>query len=97
MVEPPVWLPRASGTMPAATAAAEPLEEPPGVCAGSYGFRVLLGAAPANSVVTVLPMMTAPAPRSMVTTGASREGVRPARSEERRVGKECRSRWSPYH
>src|SRR5256884_9006820 len=25
-----------------------------------------------------------------------REGVR-TRSEERRVGKECRSRWSPYH
>jgi len=25
----------------------------------------------------------------------SREGV--SRSEERRVGKECRSRWSPYH
>ena len=24
-----------------------------------------------------------------------REGLR--RSEERRVGKECRSRWSPYH
>ena len=27
-------------------------------------------------------------------------GVRPGfegRSEERRVGKECRSRWSPYH
>src|SRR3989442_4504581 len=23
--------------------------------------------------------------------------VRGARSEERRVGKECRSRWSPYH
>src|SRR2546430_15160934 len=23
--------------------------------------------------------------------------VLPARSEERRVGKECRSRWSPYH
>ena len=22
---------------------------------------------------------------------------RPDRSEERRVGKECRSRWSPYH
>ena len=21
----------------------------------------------------------------------------PQRSEERRVGKECRSRWSPYH
>jgi len=23
--------------------------------------------------------------------------IREARSEERRVGKECRSRWSPYH
>ena len=25
------------------------------------------------------------------------EAFNPARSEERRVGKECRSRWSPYH
>ena len=24
-------------------------------------------------------------------------GEEPLRSEERRVGKECRSRWSPYH
>src|SRR5260370_20430239 len=24
-------------------------------------------------------------------------GASPNRSEERRVGKECRSRWSPYH
>ena len=24
-------------------------------------------------------------------------GLLDARSEERRVGKECRSRWSPYH
>src|SRR5256885_14309870 len=29
-------------------------------------------------------------------TSASTEAS-PARSEERRVGKECRSRWSPYH
>src|SRR2546430_6541426 len=28
---------------------------------------------------------------------AATEGVRWERSEERRVGKECRSRWSPYH
>src|SRR3712207_9121781 len=26
-----------------------------------------------------------------------RQLTTPARSEERRVGKECRSRWSPYH
>src|SRR5690349_24271641 len=32
--------------------------------------------------------------------GLRRDAVQPdieARSEERRVGKECRSRWSPYH
>src|SRR3712207_9388809 len=31
--------------------------------------------------------------------GVTRRGVKLAgmRSEERRVGKECRSRWSPYH
>ena len=28
---------------------------------------------------------------------ASSLNVRTGRSEERRVGKECRSRWSPYH
>ena len=29
--------------------------------------------------------------------GGGAEVIREARSEERRVGKECRSRWSPYH
>src|SRR3712207_9437512 len=28
---------------------------------------------------------------------ALKEALNIARSEERRVGKECRSRWSPYH
>ena len=27
----------------------------------------------------------------------SKQGGKQIRSEERRVGKECRSRWSPYH
>ena len=29
--------------------------------------------------------------------GSNGSGFYPSRSEERRVGKECRSRWSPYH
>ena len=29
--------------------------------------------------------------------GKSDKPIDNARSEERRVGKECRSRWSPYH
>ena len=34
--------------------------------------------------------------RAKILLLGSHEGVS-ARSEERRVGKECRSRWSPYH
>src|SRR3712207_9558851 len=37
-------------------------------------------------------------PRALVRRGASATVCRKVRrSEERRVGKECRSRWSPYH
>ena len=43
--------------------------------------------------------------RSLCSATRGRDSERPAhrdeewppRSEERRVGKECRSRWSPYH
>src|SRR3989440_3527041 len=38
-----------------------------------------------------------PAGGLVPTTAASRPGPRTLRSEERRVGKESRSRWSPYH
>ena len=38
-----VCVPRAAGTMPSATAAAEPLEDPPGVRFASRGLRVLPG------------------------------------------------------
>src|SRR3972149_2260607 len=34
---------------------------------------------------------------TVATTGSCRYPSKPTRSEERRVGKECRSRWSPYH
>ena len=32
-----------------------------------------------------------------IDSGAVNASVAANRSEERRVGKECRSRWSPYH
>ena len=32
-----------------------------------------------------------------VVLGCMADGTKLPRSEERRVGKECRSRWSPYH
>ena len=37
------------------------------------------------------------APQWRVTLGVIIPAAAPGRSEERRVGKECRSRWSPYH
>src|SRR5256886_16687938 len=35
--------------------------------------------------------------RSEATQGQKVRSLRGYRSEERRVGKECRSRWAPYH
>ena len=35
--------------------------------------------------------------KSTITTFFDKVGKYTNRSEERRVGKECRSRWSPYH
>jgi hypothetical protein len=71
MIEPTTWVPSAAGTMPQPTAAAEPLLDPPGVRSGSHGLRVPRGSLAANSVVTVLPGMTAPASRKAATLAAS--------------------------
>jgi hypothetical protein len=78
ITEPPVWLPSASGSMPAATAAAEPEDEPPGVCAGLCGLRVAAGSSEANCVVTVLPGTMPPARRTNDTIAASAFGRCPA-------------------
>ena len=73
-VDPTVCEPRASGTIRALTAAADPLDEPPGVCSMFHGFRVSVGSRLANSVVVALPRMMAPASRSRATVAASASG-----------------------
>src|SRR3954467_5465860 len=76
-IEPPPSVPTASGPMPAATAAAAPPEDPPGVFAGFHGLRVIpvsgLSVTPfqPNSGVVVLPSSTAPFSRSRAVTGLS--------------------------
>ena len=60
MTEPLVCVPRAAGTKPAATAAAEPLDDPPGVWSGFQGLRVFPGKRKAHSVVTVFPRTKPP-------------------------------------
>src|SRR5256885_14557020 len=62
----------------------------------------------AHSMLLSRPVTRALAPFSMMVTlltprneywklFQSSRKMAPFRSEERRVGKECRSRWSPYH
>ena len=64
---------------------------------------LVIGAGPGTNLLFAVLMFTlllATGPGRGTTTVAEVEPGRPAeqeRSEERRVGKECRSRWSPYH
>ncbi len=68
-IEPPPSVPCATGTMPAATAAAEPPDEPPGVRPASQGLcvgpniRASVVGRIAYSGSVVLPTMTQPASR----------------------------------
>ncbi len=74
MIEPLVCVPIVASTCPAATAAADPDDDPPGECALFHGLRVREGSMYANAVVTVLPNTYAPDARSRVTHVASSEG-----------------------
>src|SRR3954447_904210 len=78
--EPPLSLPWASGTIAAATAAAEPPDDPPGVRVGSHGLRVgpacrgsVVGRLP-NSDMLVTPTTTKPACLRRRTTYALYSG-----------------------
>src|SRR6266852_9702758 len=69
-----------------------------------YAGGIVVGAPPAAiaaSMSCLLIRPLAPVPvtveRSMPCSAAMRRTSGELRSEERRVGKECRSRWSPYH
>ena len=80
-IEQPKSVPCAIGTMPLATATAEPPDEPAGLSAGFHGLRVgpnsvLLVLAPqANSGVLVLASTMAPAALSRRTASASSVGT----------------------
>jgi len=51
-----------------------------------------------NTVVEMLNRLKDEYPHQLAVVAIDQdEGLRAVRSEERRVGKECRSRWSPDH
>src|SRR5919112_266534 len=80
-IEPPVSEPSAAGTSPAASAAPDPLEEPPVKCSRFQGLRAgghgrsKHGPPVANSCVESLPMKTPPAARSFCVTAASADAT----------------------
>ena len=77
LTEPPPSVPKAYGTIPAATIAAAPQLDPPGVRSKFHGFLVIpvKGLSPTalhpNSLVVDLPSNTAPEFLSLSTDGAS--------------------------
>src|SRR5579863_324575 len=83
----------AVGARPRPAAIADPL------CLDPPENRVELGFADHESVVVRLePLAFVEIEgQSLVDMHRCEMRVRSERSEERRVGKECRSRWSPYH
>jgi hypothetical protein len=80
--DPPVSVPRAIGTIPPATAAPEPPEEPPQEVSGSHGLRTgpkcgFSEEKPkANSCMPVRPMTTAPAASMAARAGAVESATR---------------------
>src|SRR6202167_873471 len=87
-IEPPVSVPMASGASYAATAAAEPPDEPPGILVRSHGLWLGPNAEfsveepIANSSMFVLPRMIAPACLSRRVIVASYGGRQPSRMRE---------------
>src|SRR5829696_10481650 len=90
-IEPPVSVPVAAGTNRAATAAAEPPDEPPGTSDGLQGFftgpkkLVSLDDPIANSSMLVLPSITVPAALSLATSVASYGATKFSRMREPHV------------
>src|SRR5689334_21548873 len=84
-MEPPVSVPSASGASKAATAAAEPRHDPPGLRSRSHGLRVgpyaecSVEEPMANSSMLVLPRIGRPAALRRPTTVAPYGRIQPSR------------------
>jgi len=70
---------------------------PSGFFAASSLLKAADGSEDIDVAVDMLEML--PTPWGLVRSGVAPDHpkIKSIRSEERRVGKECRSRWSPYH
>src|SRR2546425_360761 len=75
------------------------------VAEAGHPFKVLTGLVQEFGTKRIIDTPISEPGYAGIGVGAAMTGMRPIvdvmfgdfRSEERRVGKECRSRWSPYH
>src|SRR2546427_13137533 len=67
--------------------------------AGALAAQSSPGTSSSHAILWVSCLWSSGRPREApsVVCGRASLGALARRSEERRVGKECRSRWSPYH
>ena len=63
------------------------------ICNAVTAQKVITGAEQMDRLLPILKGKRV----ALVVNQTSKVGETHLRSEERRVGKECRSRWSPYH
>ena len=59
-----------------------------------YTILIVDDERPAQTFIKAICQKYCPAFDTILLSGSADDALR---SEERRVGKECRSRWSPYH
>ena len=107
-----IILVRLHGTKPEYTGVVAGMSGSPvyfdGKLAGALAFRIgefskepIAGVTPIEEMLEISALDRRPSPAPVrpngVDANVSKESGAKPRSEERRVGKECRSRWSPYH
>ena len=62
-----------------------------------YAGKRVLVVGMARSGVAAAKLLLKAGAKVVINDSKTEDQLGDARSEERRVGKECRSRWSPYH
>ena len=92
-----IWVPKRLVEVGLYNVAARSPAELAALSEQSYRERVRYAAEKIRMSGAKIVMLTGPSASGKTTSAHCIARALQQRSEERRVGKECRSRWSPYH
>ena len=79
------------------TSTPEAAASPAGIATAPAPFAAATGLSRGEATLALCSRLSAEGSTTPIFHGSNPVGDALIRSEERRVGKECRSRWSPYH